>query len=80
ELWLETFQYLPKDILKHVSLTSRTFYSISRHLLFERFLFHPYTVDITGAVLLPEPQKLEYSLDRLNFWCSEDVASLVRLC
>ncbi|KAJ7149259.1 hypothetical protein C8R43DRAFT_1193010 [Mycena crocata] len=80
ELWLETFQYLPKDILKHVSMTSRTFYRISRHLLFDKFLFHPYTVDISGAVLLPEAQKLEHSLDRLNFWCSEDVAPLVRSC
>ncbi|KAJ7124641.1 hypothetical protein C8R43DRAFT_958694 [Mycena crocata] len=59
---------------------SRTFYSISRHLLFDRFLFHPYTVNITDALLLPEPQKLELSLDRLNFWCSEDVAPLVRSC
>ncbi|KAJ7087053.1 hypothetical protein C8R43DRAFT_1142387 [Mycena crocata] len=82
ELWLEIFQNLRYDeeTLKHLRMASRTFYRISHHLLFARFSFHPYAVAGDNGLLLPSPEDVERSMERLNFWCSADVAPSVRSC
>ncbi|KAJ7107708.1 hypothetical protein C8R44DRAFT_529646, partial [Mycena epipterygia] len=81
ELWLEVFHHLPRDALKDVSLTYHAFHNISRSLLFTDFEFHPYaTSGCVGILLLPSATEVDQSLERLAFWCSEDIAPLVRSC
>ncbi|KAJ7107728.1 hypothetical protein C8R44DRAFT_986882 [Mycena epipterygia] len=82
ELWLEVFHHLPRDALKDVSLARRTFCCLSRPLLFTDFDFHPYAIAVNSAraLCLPSAEEIERSLERLHFWCSTDIAPLVRSC
>ncbi|KAJ7934768.1 hypothetical protein B0H13DRAFT_2305220 [Mycena leptocephala] len=83
ELWLEVFSHLPRDTLKAVSLAYRTFHRLSRPALFRDFKFHPYAVHIdSGGALagLPPSADVNRSLERLNFWCSDEIAPFVRIC
>ncbi|KAJ7135799.1 hypothetical protein C8R44DRAFT_729354 [Mycena epipterygia] len=85
ELWLEVFHNLPqrypKGRLKRLSLACRTFHRTARHL-FADFDFHPYTSVGLGYdhLRLPSPEKIDSTLERLNFWCSDEIATLVRSC
>ncbi|KAJ6506020.1 hypothetical protein DFH09DRAFT_1289166 [Mycena vulgaris] len=80
ELWVEVLKYLPKTSLRDVSSTHRTFSRISRPLVFSNFDFHPYAVGFGGSRLLPSAAEVERSFERLNFWCSPEIAPLVRSC
>jgi hypothetical protein len=79
ELWLEIFDHLSWETLKYVSLTQRSFYRISRHLIFADFHFHPYATSGL-SLLLPSVAKIKRAIERLEFWTSSDVAPLVRSC
>ncbi|KAJ7662293.1 hypothetical protein B0H17DRAFT_1093782 [Mycena rosella] len=70
ELWLEMLSLLPRDILGDVSLTSRTFHRVIRPVLFARLELHTYTA----------PGEFDRYLERLDFWCSDDISPLVRSC
>ncbi|KAF8206877.1 hypothetical protein K438DRAFT_1483360, partial [Mycena galopus ATCC 62051] len=78
ELWLEIFRSLPRDTLKALSLTS--FKGISRPLLFTHLDFHPYTLYSGEVVLLPRKTEVNRSLERLDFWSSDEIARHVRSC
>ncbi|KAJ6546755.1 hypothetical protein DFH09DRAFT_1506527 [Mycena vulgaris] len=80
ELWVEVFKYLPKTCLRDVSSTYRTFSRISRPLVFSDFDFHPYAVGAGDRRLLPSATEVKRSFERLNFWCSPEIAPLVRSC
>ncbi|KAJ6555046.1 hypothetical protein DFH09DRAFT_1494165 [Mycena vulgaris] len=80
ELWVEVFNHLPKTSLKDVSSTYRTFSRILRPLVFSDFDFHPYALGAVGRRLLPSAGEVERSFERLNFWCSLEIAPLVRSC
>ncbi|KAJ7135763.1 hypothetical protein C8R44DRAFT_976568 [Mycena epipterygia] len=70
ELWLEVFHNLFKEHLKNVSLTCRTFHRVSHHLLLANF----------DWFLSSSSETLEASMERLGFWCSDEIAPLVRSC
>ncbi|KAJ7111869.1 hypothetical protein C8R44DRAFT_985335 [Mycena epipterygia] len=74
ELW---FHYLPRDTVKDVSFTHRRFARLSRPLRFTDFDFHPYELH---GLRLPSADEVQRSLERLTFWCSDDIAPLVRAC
>ncbi|KAJ7149309.1 hypothetical protein C8R43DRAFT_1007644 [Mycena crocata] len=79
ELWLEIFKNIAPDTLKHVFSTNRSFYRVSRPLLFAEFNFHGVSIDVlerNGGIVLED----DYHFQRLNFWASDDVAPLVRSC
>ncbi|KAJ7644714.1 hypothetical protein FB45DRAFT_1021462 [Roridomyces roridus] len=83
EVWLEVFELLPRDSLKHVHATHRMFRSTSRPLLFSHLLFRPYfrEIDELGdRFALPDPEVVQRTLDRLEFWSSNEIAPLVRQC
>ncbi|KAJ7659051.1 hypothetical protein DFH06DRAFT_1194950 [Mycena polygramma] len=80
ELWLEVFSNLPRGVLKDVSLTYPTFRRLTRTLLFSHFDFHPYALGADSALLLPPEPELAILMERLNFWCSDEIAPLVRAC
>ncbi|KAJ7107730.1 hypothetical protein C8R44DRAFT_540212, partial [Mycena epipterygia] len=80
ELWLEVFHHLPRDTLKDVSLTHRTFCCLSRPLLFTDFKFHPYAMVALDSQHLPSAEEVDQLMERLAFWCSADIAPLVRSC
>ncbi|KAJ7701469.1 hypothetical protein B0H17DRAFT_886254, partial [Mycena rosella] len=65
ELWLEILRRGPQYLLKDVSLTCRTFRTVSRPLLFTDFSFHPYSIGAGNTLLLPSPVEVERSLERL---------------
>ncbi|KAJ7111865.1 hypothetical protein C8R44DRAFT_985332 [Mycena epipterygia] len=77
ELWFEIFHYLPRDTVKDVSFTHRRFARLSRPLRFTDFDFHPYELH---GLRLPSADEVQRSLERLTFWCSDDIAPLVRAC
>ncbi|KAJ6546738.1 hypothetical protein DFH09DRAFT_1506489 [Mycena vulgaris] len=79
ELWVEVFKYLPKTSLRDVSSTHRTFSRISRPLVFSDFDFHPFAGGAGGTVH-PSAAEVKRSFERLNFWCSPEIAPLVRSC
>ncbi|KAJ7149183.1 hypothetical protein C8R43DRAFT_1007425 [Mycena crocata] len=78
ELWLEIFRNLPRASLRNISLTDRYFSGISRPLLFTTFDFHPYAVSAGSD--LPFHTATTKSMERLNSWCSAEIAPLVRSC
>ncbi|KAJ6506822.1 hypothetical protein C8R45DRAFT_970662 [Mycena sanguinolenta] len=82
EVWLDVFRTIPRDTLKALSLTSTNFKDISRPLLFTHFIFHPYAFQNrqSDTVLLPPDTEITASLDRLDFWCSDQIARHVRSC
>ncbi|KAF7312985.1 hypothetical protein MKEN_00983200 [Mycena kentingensis (nom. inval.)] len=77
ELWLEVLALLPRETLPAISLTNRRFRTLTKPLLFSHFEFHPYRRR-NGEE--PAPTDLEASKKRLQFWCREDIAQLVRSC
>ncbi|KAF7365003.1 F-box domain-containing protein [Mycena venus] len=90
ELWDEIVGFLSteddRQTLQHLNLINRRFHHVARPRLFADFKFHPYSVasDSYGMSaehlllpLHPYPQRLR---QRLEFWASEDIASLVRDC
>ncbi|KAJ6546698.1 hypothetical protein DFH09DRAFT_854048, partial [Mycena vulgaris] len=79
ELCLEVFNQLLHYTLKDISLTYRTFSRLTRPLLFIHFDFRPYAV-AGDVLLLPSATHITESLERLNFWFSPDIASLVHSC
>ncbi|KAJ7508386.1 hypothetical protein B0H11DRAFT_2304229 [Mycena galericulata] len=48
--------------------------------LFAAFEFTPYSTGSYGAPLLPSPTEVHRRLERLNFWCSSEIAPFVRYC
>ncbi|KAJ7644702.1 hypothetical protein FB45DRAFT_1116382 [Roridomyces roridus] len=85
EVWLEVFELLPRDSLKHVHATHRMFRSTCRPLLFSHLVFHPYFRDIDplglgDRLILPDPEVVQRALERLAFWSSDHIAPLVRQC
>ncbi|KAJ7445014.1 hypothetical protein B0H11DRAFT_2203518 [Mycena galericulata] len=80
ELWLEIFCRIPWDSLKDVSVTNHAFRRTCLSLLFADFHFHPYTLVYHNTPAAPPTTEIEVSLERLDFWCSDKIASLVRTC
>ncbi|KAJ7223587.1 hypothetical protein GGX14DRAFT_351973, partial [Mycena pura] len=84
ELWLEVFENLSYDSVIQASLTDRGFCRLTRPLLFSVFDFHPYAlsggISPEENIYLPAPEKVEKAMERLRFWCSEQIAPLVRSC
>ncbi|KAJ7505897.1 hypothetical protein B0H11DRAFT_361378 [Mycena galericulata] len=80
ELWLEVFHYLPRESVKDVSLTDHKFKNISRQLLFAHLDFHPYCIGANSAFLMPVAAEAERSLERLDFWFSDEIVPFVRSC
>ncbi|KAJ6506791.1 hypothetical protein C8R45DRAFT_970577 [Mycena sanguinolenta] len=82
EVWLDIFRLLPRDNFETLSLTSTNFKDISRPLLFTHFKFRPYAFHSRQreTVLFPTDTKITASFDRLDFWCSDEIARHVRSC
>ncbi|KAJ7220224.1 hypothetical protein GGX14DRAFT_295653, partial [Mycena pura] len=80
ELWLEVFTHLPDYAMLPVSLTDHTFCRLMRPFLFSHFEFHPFALGHGAALLLPSSDKVHQSMERLRFWCSHEIASVVRSC
>ncbi|KAJ7798848.1 hypothetical protein B0H14DRAFT_2904883 [Mycena olivaceomarginata] len=80
ELWLEIFRSLPPDALEHLSLTCTEFKAISRPHLFNEFYFRPYKSGGTDGILLPPTTEVNRAMERLEFWCSDEIAPHVRSC
>ncbi|KAJ7644716.1 hypothetical protein FB45DRAFT_1053399 [Roridomyces roridus] len=81
ELWMEIFQFLPRDSLKHVYATDRKFATISLALLFSHLAFDAYHLDQPREyIALRGNGGLELELDRLRFWTSDKIAPFVREC
>ncbi|KAJ7644688.1 hypothetical protein FB45DRAFT_298753 [Roridomyces roridus] len=81
ELWLEIFQFLPRDYLKDVYSTDRKFSTASRALVFSHLVFYPYHLDEPLEYLaLPGNDGVQLSLERLRFWSSDQIAPFVREC
>ncbi|KAJ7448647.1 hypothetical protein B0H11DRAFT_2080161 [Mycena galericulata] len=80
ELWLDIFCRIPWDSLKDVSVTNHAFRRICLPLLFANFHFHPYTLVYYNTPKAPPTTEIEVSLERLDFWCSDKIAPLVRTC
>nr|GAT56400.1 predicted protein [Mycena chlorophos] len=74
--------HLDRDSLLDASVASRLLRAISLPFLFSRFVFRPYTVGQwpNNEYVLPVPHKVQLGLERLRFWSSERIASLVRTC
>ncbi|KAJ7662264.1 hypothetical protein B0H17DRAFT_1258292 [Mycena rosella] len=75
ELWLETFGLLPRKSLADISLTNRTFRRIMCPLLFSHLEF--YIISLHGSTLI-EAKDLQRCLERLAFWSSDEIASLLK--
>ncbi|KAJ7303066.1 hypothetical protein DFH08DRAFT_57004 [Mycena albidolilacea] len=81
ELWLEIFRSLPPVALKHLSLTCTEFKAISRPHLFNEFYFRLYkSCGADGILLLPTTTEVNRAMERLEFWCSDEIAPHVRSC
>ncbi|KAJ6453441.1 hypothetical protein C8R47DRAFT_1168292 [Mycena vitilis] len=81
ELLLEILRHLPsydRATLRNFSLACRTFRWVSRPRVFSHFCF-PVARDGAGF-LLPSPLEISRCLERLNFWCSPEIAPFVRSC
>ncbi|KAF8173589.1 hypothetical protein K438DRAFT_1850393 [Mycena galopus ATCC 62051] len=79
ELWLEIFRWVPKKTLKALSLTHTKFKDISRPLVFSHLDLHPYAF-AKDVILLPRPANVAKTLERLDFWCTDEIAPHVRPC
>ncbi|KAJ7096095.1 hypothetical protein C8R44DRAFT_989397 [Mycena epipterygia] len=82
ELWLEMLKNVSeydRSTVQNFSLTCRTFRGVSRPRLFADLRFTPYCLS-DHRVLLPSPTEVDRRLERLNFWCSAEIAPLVRYC
>ncbi|KAF7329643.1 hypothetical protein MKEN_00227300 [Mycena kentingensis (nom. inval.)] len=84
ELWLSILQQLPTTELVSFAATNRHFALLGRPLLFRHFEFAPYGLDLASEL---EEQLYQVSeeafpaeLERTRFWCSEEIAPLVRTC
>ncbi|KAJ6506801.1 hypothetical protein C8R45DRAFT_817047, partial [Mycena sanguinolenta] len=89
EIWLEIFGHLPEwpnfdlpTFLCTLALTCKRFKRISRPLLFTHFKFRPYgIVHGFGMKLLPaDEEDIAKVMERLEFWCSDEIAPHVRSC
>ncbi|KAJ7124013.1 hypothetical protein C8R43DRAFT_831477, partial [Mycena crocata] len=80
EVWSEILGLLPRDSLKDVSLTSRSFNRISFPLRFTRFIFHPYRLKLSQDIVPLSTPEVDRALRRLKFWSSDEVALVVRSC
>ncbi|KAJ7480696.1 hypothetical protein FB451DRAFT_1238243 [Mycena latifolia] len=78
EVWLEVFRLLSRDVLANISSSYRLFHRMIRPLLFAHFNFH------LGAPMdhdsLVDTAELDRYLDRLDFWCSHEIAPLIHSC
>ncbi|KAF7289154.1 hypothetical protein MIND_01376400 [Mycena indigotica] len=75
EIWLEIFNRLPLESIPSIFMTNRTFSVLARPLRFSHFNFMPFTSSLL-EYHIPTPAEPE----RLEFWCSERIAPLVRSC
>ncbi|KAJ7053181.1 hypothetical protein C8F01DRAFT_1260834 [Mycena amicta] len=82
ELWTEVFGGVSQTDLVQVATASRAFCALARPLLFAHFNFHPYAVarSPSGVRFLPREETLKSATERLNFWLSPEIASLVHAC
>jgi hypothetical protein len=61
-------------------LTCTKFKAISRPHLFNEFYFRPYKSGGTDGILLPPTTEVNRAMERLEFWCSDEIAPHVRSC
>ncbi|KAJ7644739.1 hypothetical protein FB45DRAFT_299163 [Roridomyces roridus] len=88
ELWHEILLLISRERrrdLEHVYATDRTLRAISRPLLFSHLVFHPYHRVATEnqahpEPALPSPEAVQFALDRLEFWSSDEIAPFVQEC
>ncbi|KAJ7051762.1 hypothetical protein C8F01DRAFT_998988, partial [Mycena amicta] len=80
ELWTEVFGGVSHPDLIQVATASRAFCALARPLLFADFILHPYAVGASGARFLPSKETMESATERLNFWMSPEIASVVHGC
>ncbi|KAJ7681085.1 hypothetical protein DFH06DRAFT_1405992 [Mycena polygramma] len=81
ELLLEILHHLPtydRETLLNFSLACRALRCVSRPRIFAHFYFPVYRDG--AALLLPSPTGVDCCLERLNFWCSPEIAPFVRSC
>ncbi|KAJ7505907.1 hypothetical protein B0H11DRAFT_361536 [Mycena galericulata] len=79
ELWLEIFRYLHPTYLQDISLTHHRFKNLSRRLFFAHLDFRPYDINPYKSIFLPRAD-IKRSLERLDFWFSDEIAPFVRSC
>ncbi|KAJ7124017.1 hypothetical protein C8R43DRAFT_1135805 [Mycena crocata] len=80
ELWLEILPQIPQKSLESVALTSRTLNRLSFPFRFSRFELCLLKTKPGGGLQHPSATEVHRTLQRLDFWCSEMVAPLVRTC
>ncbi|KAJ6498887.1 hypothetical protein C8R45DRAFT_821053, partial [Mycena sanguinolenta] len=80
EPWFYILRDLPRDTIKALCLTSSIFKDLCRTFLFAYFDFHPYALRDGGVIVLPLTVVVNRTLERLEFWTSDDIAPLVRSC
>ncbi|KAJ7189725.1 hypothetical protein GGX14DRAFT_484506, partial [Mycena pura] len=80
ELWLRVFAHIPHAALFPVALTDHTFCRLTRPILFSHFEFHPFALGPIGDLRLPSSERVHQSMERLRFWCTHEIASVVRSC
>ncbi|KAJ7644760.1 hypothetical protein FB45DRAFT_1116524 [Roridomyces roridus] len=76
ELWLAIFELLPCESVKQLFSSDRRFSTISRGLLFSQLALKHIRPDEN----LPSAKYIQFTLDRLDFWSSDEIAPLVRHC
>ncbi|KAJ7061621.1 hypothetical protein C8F01DRAFT_919057, partial [Mycena amicta] len=79
EVWLEILKTLPKASYPDLSLTNHQLRRLALPILFAHFSFNPSAIKHGDPLLSPVPA-VEEAMDRLNFWASDKIASLVRSC
>ncbi|KAJ7245320.1 hypothetical protein C8J57DRAFT_1524452 [Mycena rebaudengoi] len=87
EILLQIFANItPHTELAPLHLVSHRFHRLCVPLTYSSFTLHPFGKAIFPVrrerldILLPETQRVEEALDRLQFWASATVAPLVREC
>ncbi|KAJ7844029.1 hypothetical protein B0H13DRAFT_2364481 [Mycena leptocephala] len=83
ELWgeiLGNVRQYDRPTFQNFSLTCRAFLPVSRPFLFSALRLTPYRIGNDGDLLLPPPAEVDRRLKRLEFWCSSEIAPLVRSC
>ncbi|KAJ7806558.1 hypothetical protein B0H14DRAFT_3152889 [Mycena olivaceomarginata] len=83
ELWgeiLGNVNEYDRPTFQNFSLTCRAFLPVSRPFLFSTIRLTPYRIGNDGDLLLPPPAEVDRRLKRLEFWCSSEIAPLVRSC
>ncbi|KAJ7156191.1 hypothetical protein C8R46DRAFT_1196267 [Mycena filopes] len=78
EIWLGVISGLPRETMLELSQADRKFQRILRPYIFAEFDFCPYTFGLNGEILLPS--SIEWSLKRLAFWTSPEIAPFVSIC